>query len=333
MDYFMYEGKWLLFLKVRICSVMLVLLIWAWFRSPMGRSHYRIFGVTWYLSPLVIILWMIYAANDPASPYYAGLNIVLLAVGLISPWTYIQNLLSTLFVLAMYVLVCFAMVRPQPISIIINNTTFLALTAALVVSGSVANARQRRREFSLRWELDKNRRVVEESNRKLMEMDQIKSRFFANISHELRTPLTLMISPLETLIHRFGKTFDDETRGMLLTMQTNGMRLLKLINDLLELVRLDSGVMQVKREALDVGEFLRGLVSAARQLAQDKRVRLESSITPEVGTVMLDRDKLEKIILNLQFNALKFTQSGGRVDLRARKEGDELVIEVIFPTK
>ena len=98
MDYFMYREQWLLFLKVRICSVMLVLLVWAWFRSPMGRSHYRVFGVTWYLSPLVIILWMIYAADDQTSPYYAGLNIVLLAVGLISPWTYIQNLLSTLFV-------------------------------------------------------------------------------------------------------------------------------------------------------------------------------------------------------------------------------------------
>jgi signal transduction histidine kinase len=294
----------------------------------MGRSHYRIFGVTWYLSPLAIILWMIYAADDQASPYYAGLNIVLLAVGLISPWTYIQNLMSTLFVLVMYVVVCFAMETPQPKSIIINNTTFLVLTAALVVSGSVANARQRYREFGLRWELDKNRRIVEESNRKLMELDQIKSRFFANISHELRTPLTLLMAPLETLIHGYGRAFDDETRGILVSMHSNAMRLLKLINDLLDLVRLDSGVMQVKHEPVEVGEFLRGLVSAASQVAREKGIRLESSVPADLGRVMLDRDKLEKVVLNLQFNALKFTPAGGRVEVRGHREDGQLVLQV-----
>jgi signal transduction histidine kinase len=90
---------------------------------------------------------------------------------------------------------------------------------------------------------------------KLTELDQIKSRFFANISHELRTPLTLMLSPLEVLIHRFGRSFDEETRGVLLTMHGNGLRLFKLINDLLDLVRLDSGVMQVKREPVVLDEF------------------------------------------------------------------------------
>src|SRR5207247_8836128 len=66
----------------------------------------------------------------------------------------------------------------------------------------------------------------------------------------------------------------------------------------------------------------------ARQLADDKRLRLETHVSPEVGTVMADRDKLEKILLNLQFNALKFTPTGGRVELRARREGEELVLQV-----
>jgi signal transduction histidine kinase len=113
------------------------------------------------------------------------------------------------------------------------------------------------------------------------------------------------------------------------SMHANAMRLLKLINDLLDLVRLDSGVMKVKREAIDVGEFVRGLVSAARQVAQDKRIQLESSVKPGVGRVMADRDKLEKIILNLQFNALKFTPAGGRVEVCGRQDGDQLVLQVV----
>src|SRR5229473_1299596 len=115
---------------------------------------------------------------------------------------------------------------------------------------------------------------------------------------------------------------------MLVMMQSNGMRLLKLINDLLDLVRLESGVMQVRREPLAVSEFIKGLASAARQMAEDKRLRLETHVDPAIGTILADRDKLEKIILNLQFNASKFTPAGGRVELRAEKQGEEVLFSV-----
>ncbi|HEY5909914.1 MAG TPA: ATP-binding protein, partial [Verrucomicrobiae bacterium] len=165
-----------------------------------------------------------------------------------------------------------------------------------------------------------------ETNQKLLELDQIKSRFFANISHELRTPLTLLLAPLETLLQRFQ--LDPETRELLSTMHSNGMRLLKLINDLLALVRLESGRMEVKHEPLEFDEFIRGIASAARQVVDDKRLRLGTKVDPALGTVLADRDKLEKIVLNLVFNALKFTPSGGRVDVRAEKQGDDLVLVV-----
>ena len=111
-------------------------------------------------------------------------------------------------------------------------------------------------------------------------------------------------------------------------MHSNGMRLLKLINDLLDLVRLESGRMEVKREPLEVAEFVKGLASAARQVAEDKRIKLETFVDPALGTVLADRDKLEKIVLNLLFNALKFTPAGGRVELRAEKQGEEFVLIV-----
>src|SRR5215813_8076549 len=129
-------------------------------------------------------------------------------------------------------------------------------------------------------------------------------------------------------MERFNRTMDQKTREVLLTMHSNGMRLLKLINDLLDLVRLESGRMEVKHEPLEVGEFVKGLASSARQVADDKRLKLETYIDPALGTVLGDRDKLEKIVLNLTFNALKFTPSGGRVELRAEKQGQEFVIIV-----
>ncbi len=329
MDHFMYPDRLWPFLKLRLLCGILTLFVWAAFKR--GLCHRRVFGVTWFMGPLLMIFWMIYAVRDPISPYYAGLNIILLAMGLICPWTYRQNFAITIFVLLMYVTVTLTMHFngiSQPLSYILNNTTFLFLTAAFVVLGSRAHARQRFHEFSLRWELDKNRRAVEESNRKLVELDQIKSRFFANISHELRTPLTLLIAPLETLIQKFNRSFDGDTREVLATMHSNGMRLLKLINDLLDLVRLESGRLEVKHEPVNVVDFVKGLASAARQVADDKRLRLETVIDPELGSVVADRDKLEKIVLNLVFNALKFTPAGGSVELRAEKKDDAFVITV-----
>lgn len=328
MDHFVYPNLWVPFFKARLISVLIVVLTWVWFQSPAGRKHHRIFGVIWYASPLAIILWMIYAADDPHSPYYAGLNIVLLAVGLLSPWTYVQNFISAALVIFMYVVVCYSMPVPQPASSIINNTTFLLLTAAIVVAGSVANSRQRFREFHLRFELDRNKSTLEEANRKLIELDRLKSRFFANVSHELRTPLTLLLAPLETLIQKFDRQFDDNARELLGTMHSNGMRLLKLINDLLDLIRLESGRLQIKPEPVAVNEFIAGLASAVRQVASNKQIKLETYVDPGLGIILSDRDKLEKIALNLLFNATKFTPHGGQIWIRAEKQSGEFVLTV-----
>jgi signal transduction histidine kinase len=327
MDHFMYQDE-KGFLAARLCSVFVTALSWCWFKTRLGRAHPR-FEVAWFMSPLLMILWMIFAAHDPGSPYYAGLNIILLGMGLLTPWAYRQNLTVSAFTIITYLVISFSVARTdEHIKLIINNATFLLLTGVLVVSGSVASARQRFSEFSLRWELDRSRQAVEESNRKLVELDQIKSRFFANISHELRTPLTLLLAPLETLMQKFNRTLDGDTREVLSTMHSNGMRLLKLINDLLDLVRLESGRLEVKHESLHVLDFVKGLASAARQVADDKRLRLETIVDPELGSVVADRDKLEKILLNLVFNALKFTPAGGKVEVRAEKKEDALIITV-----
>ena len=282
LDYFVYGparvGE---FLKLRLLCSLLVGIVWLLFMTTFGKKHYRVLGMTWYMLPAFFIAWMVYVANDPVSPYYAGLNLVVLAVGLILPWTYKENLLAVTLVILMYLLACYFQHQPLNHGYFFNNIYFLVLTSVVVVAGSFVHSRLRFREFALRYELDQSRSKLEESNQKLMELDQIKSRFFANISHELRTPLTLLIAPLESLLHRFN--VDAETKSLLSTMHSNGMRLLKLINDLLDLVRLESGRMEIKPEPVNVGEFLKGLASAARQVADDKRLRLEINVDPGPG--------------------------------------------------
>jgi signal transduction histidine kinase len=318
------------FLELRFLCSLLIGVFLAILLTPFGRKHYRVLGVTLFMLPASFIAYMIYAKDGATSPYYAGLNLVLLMLAFVLHWTFRESLCAAALVLIFYIAASLfhGPIRQEDIGEFINNMYFLGLTGIIVVTGSYFHSKSRFREFALRFELDRNRKQLEESNQKLKELDEVKSRFFANISHELRTPLTLLLAPLEALMQRFKSTMDADSKNLLFTMHSNGMRLLKLINDLLDLVRLESGVMQVKKDSVDIADFLKGLASAARQMADDKRITLETWVGPEVGTVMTDRDKLEKIILNLQFNALKFTPSGGRVDLRAEKQGEELVLTV-----
>ena len=324
LDLWVYPRYWHFFLVLRLVCSVLAGVVCFLYTTPFGRKHHQGLGLPIALLPAFFIAWMIYHTGDSTSVYYAGLNLILLALSVVGRWNVIESLLAVLAVLLMYGAVC--LLRPGYGPGILNNFYFLVLTGIIVVTGNYVFNRLRFREFKASYELERNRKALEESHRKLLELDQVKSRFFANISHELRTPLTLLLAPLEALLHRFPA--DAETRDLLHTMHANGMRLLKLINDLLDLVRLESGRLEIKREPLELKEFMKGLASAARQVAQDKRLRLETFAAPELGTVLADRDRLEKIVLNLIFNALKFTPAGGRVELRAEKQEAELVLIV-----
>ncbi len=326
MDHFMYRDRDLThFFHLRLISGLLTIGVFALLMSRHAEKHYRVLRMAWYWIPMFFIACLIYAAKDPASPYYAGFNLVLLTVGVVLPWTYREILATSLLVICIYVGITVSSGWGRN-AFLANNLFFLGCTALIVVTGSFFHSRLRYREFALRYELESNRKTIEENNRKLVEMDQVKSRFFANISHELRTPLTLLLAPLETLLHQFN--LDSDARNLLGTMHSNGMRLLKLINDLLDLVRLESGRMEIKKEPVEIAEFFKGITGSTRQMADRKRLRLDSHADPALGMVLADRDKLEKILLNLVFNAMKFTPVSGRVDIRGERQGDMMLLTV-----
>lgn len=330
LDILVYPKYFEEFLGLRLLCSALLFFIWWFVKTPIGSRYYRLLGLVLPALPSFFISVMIYQTDGPSSPYYAGLNLVLLGAAIVLRWTLQDSLIVFLEVMIFYFTACALHGKGVDFrdSVYFNNTYFLFVTGVFVVIGSHFYNKLRFREFALRFELDENRKALEQSNQKLMELDQIKSRFFANISHELRTPLTLLIAPLERLLKKFNHSLDTETRGILVTMHSNGMRLLKLINDLLDLVRMESGRMDVKLETVSVGDFVRGLASAARQVADDKRIRFETRVADNLGFVSVDRDKLEKIVLNLVFNALKFTPSGGQVELIAERRGDHLAMVV-----
>jgi signal transduction histidine kinase len=299
-------------------------------------TYYRVLQQLIVFFPAASMSLMIYLTNaaqsgNPGvdytdfSPYYAGLNLILVALSAVGHWNFRDSLISVLMVILLYVL---AEIRSPWSPALGANLYFLILTGIIVLAGNRVFNQLATREFLTRYQLDQSRRAAEEANRKLLELDRVKNRFFANISHELRTPLTLLLAPLEKMLSDRRLQNDPTLYKLLQNMHSNGLRLLRLINDLLDLVRLESGTMEVNREPVAMKEFLHGLVSAVRNVADDRHIRVSVQVDPEVGTVLADLDKLEKMLLNLVFNALKFTPAGGRVSITCAKENNELVLTV-----
>ena len=159
----------------------------------------------------------------------------------------------------------------------------------------------------------------------LKEKERIKSAFFANISHEFRTPLTLIISPLQEMING---TFTGNQQSYLKMMLRNGRRLLDLVNQLLDLAKLEVGSLQLNKERADINGFVKSIASSFESLAEIRGIRF--FLTAPIGAIMVDfdKDKVQKIISNLLSNAFKFTPEGGEVRLEISQRQDGLTFDV-----
>ena len=149
---------------------------------------------------------------------------------------------------------------------------------------------------------------------KLLELDQLKSRFFANISHEFRTPLSLILGPLEQLMHKREHHNKRELEHYSL-MQRNGQRLLQLINQLLDISKIEAGSMKVQLQDTDLVKELRICVASFASLAESKGIELQFQSEQEQLLASTDSDKLQKILYNLLSNACKFTPAGGSISV------------------
>lgn len=329
LDYFVYKYDVMLqLLPLRLVGAAVDGLLLLWLHLMPGTKFYRSIGLGAMFVPVVCIAWMIYMTEGAVSPYYAGLNLVMLASSIIMRWMFVDSVVFFVLTLVAYLTGCLLHGPVTDGGLFFNNLYFLTVTGIVMLAGAWQYNNLRRSEFDLHSRLDRQRAELEASNRKLRELDEAKSRFFANISHELRTPLTLLIAPLESLIHSAASVRHPEEQDLLSTMHGNAMRLLKLINDLLDLVRLESGRSHVQQQKVDVKEFINGIANAVGSVAKDKRIQLNTRVDSALGLVMADPEKLERICLNLLFNALKFTAASGRVTFSADAEDGWLVIEV-----
>lgn len=195
---------------------------------------------------------------------------------------------------------------------------FAAAAAIILLAGLLLYLRSRQNIRQKETELAAQLEHAEAE--KLREMDALKSTFFANISHEFRTPLTLIISPVEQMM---GGSFQGDYQKYYRIIHRNGQRLLHLVNQLLELSKLESGKLKLQAAEGNLGRFVAGLAGSFESLAARRQVALEIDIPAEPLNCFFDRDKLEQILSNLLSNAFKFTDENGlvRVGLETSEPG------------
>jgi signal transduction histidine kinase/class 3 adenylate cyclase len=165
--------------------------------------------------------------------------------------------------------------------------------------------------------------TTREQTERLMALDRQKTEFFQNISHEFRTPLTLNLGPLESVVSQGqGLSYDQSVIAL-----RNSRRLLRLVNQLLDLQRLDAGRMQPQFRPCNIQEFVSQIVDSFRSYCEKKQIELVTRLAASPA-IYLDLEKFDKVLYNLLSNAIKFTNSGGKIEVTLRSLGDRCQIQV-----
>ncbi len=177
-------------------------------------------------------------------------------------------------------------------------------------------------------ELEEEKEKTEQQAQQLLELDEVKSRFFTDITHELRTPLTLIMGPLEQLVNEEVDLNTENGKRQKEMMLRNSKRLLKLVDQLLDISKLESKNVPIKPEPILLIPFLRKTVALFTEAFEHKRIGLSVTSSALTNKICIDPEKIEKVIGNIIANAIKFTPEGGQITISLDETDRELSIKI-----
>jgi len=169
---------------------------------------------------------------------------------------------------------------------------------------------------------------IQDKSRELEIANKHKSEFLANMSHELRTPLNAIIGFSEVLLERLFGELNAKQDDYLKDIHSSGRHLLSLINDILDLSKIEAGRMELEISSFDLASAVANAMTLVRERAQRHSIALEQEVDAKLGAITADERKFKQILVNLLSNAVKFTPDGGRIDVSARCNPSEFVIAV-----
>ncbi|KPK16058.1 MAG: hypothetical protein AMJ62_07195 [Myxococcales bacterium SG8_38] len=337
-DYFLVPDKWREFLALRIIAASAnAIIVGTVVLAPSLRRFSVPAFWLWFFVWGIFVCPMLPETGDAFLAYVLGLFIVFWGVGVLPYWTGVSasTVLGAIFVPAAYSI----SLTPRHVPDLF--AAYFVLVTGVVLATVSAQFRFQliRSEFRARKGLEQEqqktellreaekRRAVElaKALERAQEVDHLKSEFFANISHELRTPLTLILSPVEDLLARLAPSPE---RDALSVVRRNAARLLRMIDDLLDLARLEAGGLRLRIVRIDTAKLAERVVGNAWPTAKAKDIELTFSSEGERRGVFADPHRIEIILTNLIGNAIKFTPPKGRIDVNAFHNSAGVSIEV-----
>ena len=188
---------------------------------------------------------------------------------------------------------------------------------------SIDNARLHARQTVQLAQIAEQKRELERSYAQINEISRLKSEFLANMSHELRTPLNAILGFSEILKDNLVALEEDQRHECLENIHTSGKHLLELVNDVLDLSKIEAGRMELSYDDFFVNNAVREVHNVIRSLSERRDIDLSIDVVPEDLMVRADKSKFKQVLYNLLSNAIKFTAQGGRVWVKARAEGED----------
>ncbi len=207
---------------------------------------------------------------------------------------------------------------------------FLAFAIALLIR--YQGMRKLRAKFALEQERMQVRQMIEQERKEAErqhEFDELRIKFLTNLSHEFRTPISLIVGPVDMLLSQEG---DGEKKSQLSMVKRNANRLLNLVNQLLDFRKLDENELKLNLAAGDIVAFVKEIGDSFKEIAESREIKFEFSASSDHINALFDRDKLERILLNLLSNAFKFTTKGGSIKLNIESGLDSNVKIIVADT-
>ncbi len=332
LDSYVYPDQAWYFFKLRLVSSGLIGAFLGILLTDIGKKMYRLLGVTLFMIPASFIAWMIYkspAGEGAASPYYAGLNLVLLVLAFVLHWTFWESLTAAALVVLLYLCASFAhdidaFDKPEVRGIMVNNLYFLGLTGIIVVTGSYFHSKSRFREFSLRHQLSESQKNLEENNvtldrqnkeladtiqklteaeSQLVQSEKMASlgRMSAGIIHEVNNPLNFATTALFTLRKKakhIASEQQEEYNEILKDVEDGILRVKNIVSDLRMFTHPDT-------DSLDHVDATEAVTSALRFLSNEMKdkVLIEQKLGAQ-AVVRANKNKLIHVFVNLIQNSL-----------------------------
>ncbi|MBW1649540.1 MAG: response regulator [Deltaproteobacteria bacterium] len=315
LDYFVYPDMFQTFFKMRcIWSFLLMSLFFLLSKKDLATKYYHIIGYMWTMLIALPICIMVFLKDGSVSPYYAGLNLAIVGACQVLPYNHFEAMRYGLTIAFFYTIaVLFHEETPFNYSVFYNNLLFIMLTVIINVYICYFFTEIRIKEFKHRYKLE--------------EMDKLKTEFYANINHELRTPLTMIISPIERILNNVP-ALPETARKLLILARNNGLRLLSLINDLLEILRLDELKKQIELVPIKISLLVSGIVNSVKYMFSEQNQRIDFINNCGDTVILGDISSLEKVLINILSNAAKFTPTDGMVAVSMHANEDNLIIKI-----